>query len=72
MTLRDLFSAYAPDVLVRVVIYDGANSVYCLRFKFEDAAGHDFEIFEKYSDATVREWYVGINMINVSLDIEKF
>ena len=58
MTLRDLFSAYAADVL--------------LRFKFEDAAGHDFEIFEKYSDARVVEWYAGIDMINVLLDIEKF
>lgn len=72
MTLRDLFSAYAADVLLRVVIYDNNNSVYCLRFKFEDAAGHDFEIFEKYSDTTVHEWYVGIDSVHVLLDIEKF
>lgn len=72
MTLRDLFSAYAADVLLRIVIYDNNNSVYCLRFKFEDAAGHDFEIFEKYSDATILEWYVVNGMVNVLLDIEKF
>ena len=72
MTLRDLFSAYATDVLLHVVIYDNKHSVYCLRFKFEDAAGHDFEIFEKYSDVRVIEWYAGLNMINVLLDIEKF
>lgn len=72
MTLRDLFSAYAADVLLPVVIYDNNNSVYCLRFKFEDAAGHDFEIFEKYSDARVIEWYAGISMITVFLDIENF
>lgn len=71
MTLRDLFSAYAPDVLLRVVIYDNNNSVYCLRFKFEDTAGHDFEIFEKYSNTRVREWYAGLDIINVLLDIEK-
>lgn len=72
MTLRDLFSAYAADVFLRIVMYDNNNSVYCLRFKFEDAAGHDFEIFEKYSDARVIEWYQGIDMVNVLLDIEKF
>lgn len=72
MTLHDLFSAYAANVFLRIVIYDNNNSVHCLRFKFEDAAGHDFEIFEKYSDARVIEWYQRINMINVSPVIEKF
>lgn len=72
MTLRDLFSAYAADTPLKVWIYDKGNSAYCLRFKFEDAAGHDFEIFEKYSDARVIEWYQGIGMINVLLAIEKF
>ena len=72
MTLRELFSAYAPDTFLRVVIYDKGFSSYCLRFKFEDAAGHDFEIFEMYSDAKVIEWYTGLDMINVLLDIKKF
>lgn len=72
MTLRDLFSAYAPEMLLNVVIYDKGNSAYCLRFKFEDANGHDFEIFETYSGSTVLEWYVVNGMINVLLDIEKF
>lgn len=72
MTLRDLFSAYAADVRLTVMIYDKGNSVYLLRFKFEDAAGHDFEIFEKYSDTRVLGWYVGAGMINILLDIEKF
>lgn len=72
MTLRNLFSAYAPDVILRVVIYDRANTAYCLRFKFEDAAGHDFEIFKKYNDARVIEWYAGLDTINVLLAIDKF
>ena len=72
MTLHDLFSAYAADVPVTVGIYDKTNSVYCLEFKFADAAGHDFEIFEKYSDARVVEWYIGLRMLHVELDIEKF
>lgn len=72
MTLRDLFSAYAADMLINSALYDNNNSCYLLQFKFEDANGHDFAIFEKYSDATVREWYVGLGMINVQLDIEKF
>lgn len=72
MTLRDLFSAYAADVRLSVGIYDKTNSIYCLDFKFENAAGHDFEIFEKYSNARVIEWYIGLHMLHVLLDIEKF
>ena len=72
MTLRDLFSAYSPDMLVNAALYDNSNSCYLLQFKFEDAKGHDFAIFEKYSDARVIEWYNGLGMINVQLDIEKF
>lgn len=71
MTLHDLFSAYAAEILLNVVIYDKGTSAYCLRFKFEEAAGHDFEIFETYGDATVLEWYVVNGMVNVLLDIEK-
>ena len=72
MTLRDLFSAYAPELLVVIWIHDKGNSSYLLRVRFEDGTGHDFEIFEKYSDATVLEWYVGAGCINILLDIEKF
>lgn len=72
MTLRDLFSAYAADMLLNIALYDNMNSCYLLQFRFENAAGHDFAIFEKYSDARVIEWYVALGMINIQLDIEKF
>lgn len=72
MTLRDLLSAYAADMLLKLWIYDKSDSAFCLWIKFEDGAGHDFEIFEKYSDATILEWYVTNDKLNVLLDIEKF
>lgn len=72
MTLRDLFGAYASEMLVNVALYDNTNSCYLLQFRFENATGHDFAIFEKYGDARVIEWYVSLGMIHIQLDIEKF
>lgn len=72
MTLRDLLSAYAPEILLNIVIYDKGTSAYCLRLNSRTQPGHDYEIFETYSDAMVLEWYVVNGMVNVLLDIEKF
>lgn len=72
MTLRDLFSTYAADVPVNIVLNDKGRSAYFVRFNFENPDDYDLKIFETYSDARVLEWYVGNTLIMVLLDIERF
>ena len=76
MTLSDLVLFYAPEMPIKLALYDKADSVYILNF--EDAADHDLEIFQRYQSATVLAWYVvrekniATRIINVELDIDKF
>lgn len=71
MTLRELFSAYAPDLAVNVTICDKQDSVYCLQFRFENPDSHDFEIFDKYGDTRIFEWFAANDRLVIELDLER-
>ena len=67
MTIRDLFHAFAQDTTATVEIYDQnyhSISDGPIYFDFRMERGYswdnDLDLFEKYADRLIDEWYVTI------------
>ena len=67
MTIRDLFHAFAQDTTATVVIYDQnyrriSDGPIYVDFRIEQGGSwdEDVELFEKYADRLIDEWYVTI------------
>lgn len=72
MTLRELFSRLLPDMTHRVTLEDSRYSSYNLFLDFTTRDA-DYNTFERFADAEVKEWYVSHDgRIIVKLDIERF